>query len=80
MNGKNIRGRTCFLDSLIDLYRSLRNFALNSTLNAINFVNSKVLLLEFFEEMFMFCSEKVEPVIRLTSSTLDARTKSGLTS
>ena len=42
----------------------LRNFALNSTLNAINFVNSKVLLLEFFEEMFMFCSEKVEPVIR----------------
>ena len=42
----------------------LRNFALNSTLSAINFVNSKVLLLELFEEMFMFCSEKVEPVIR----------------
>ena len=46
----------------------LRNFAMNSTSNAINFVSGDHLLFEFFEEMFMFGSNLVEPVIRAHES------------
>ena len=42
----------------------MRTFALNSTLNSINFMSCDELLFEFFEEMFIFGSNLVEPVIR----------------